>query len=65
MAEPTDLRRELVTDVLMLAIVAAFFVLAGALVVGCDRILGHDDQLGDGDAFVDEPGADALQGAAR
>ena len=35
------------TDLVMLAIVAAFFALAGALVVGCDRILGEGD--GDGD----------------
>jgi len=54
-----------VTDVLMLAIVAAFFVLAGALVVGCDRILGHDDGIGAGDAFADEPDADDLRAATR
>ena len=65
MAEPAELRRELVTDVLMLAIVAAFFVLAGALVVGCDRILGHDDGIGAGDAFADEPDADDLRAATR
>jgi hypothetical protein len=53
-AAPADFRREPVTDVLMLAIVAAFFLLAGALVVGCDRILGPDAGLGDGEALVDE-----------
>jgi hypothetical protein len=47
--------RELMTDVLMLAIVAAFFVLAGALVAGCDRILGPDASIGETETSVDDP----------
>lgn len=47
--------RQPMTDVLMLAIVAAFFLLAGALVVGCDRILGHDASIGDAETRVDDP----------
>lgn len=43
------------TDVLMLAIVAAFFVLAGALVAGCDRILGPDASIGETETSVDDP----------
>ncbi len=43
------------TDVLMLAVVAAFFLLAGALVVGCDRILGPDASVGDAETPVDKP----------
>ena len=43
------------TDVLMLAIVAAFFLLAGALVVGCDRILGPDASIGETETRVDDP----------
>jgi hypothetical protein len=47
--------RKLMTDVLMLAIVAAFFLLAGALVVGCDRILGPDASVGEAETRVDKP----------
>ena len=55
------------TDVLMLAIVSAFFLLAGALVVGCDRVVGGDDDLGPGDApsESDASGADEATGARR
>ena len=56
-ASPPMQERELVTDLLMLAIVAAFFLLAGALVVGCDRILGNESGLDDDEARADEPRA--------
>ena len=52
------------TDVLMLAIVAAFFLLAGALVVGCDRILGPDTDLGDEEAVVGKARGDDADDAA-
>jgi hypothetical protein len=46
-----------VTDVLMLAIVAAFFLVAGALVVGCDRILGDSENLDAEVSLDDDPGS--------
>ncbi len=55
------------TDVLMLAIVAAFFLLAGALVVGCDRILGDSESLDAEAALADDPGGRGVgaEAAAR
>lgn len=64
MHHPPMQETEFVTDVLMLSIVAAFFLLAGALVVGCDRILGYDDSLDDGEAHADEPGGRGVSDAA-
>jgi len=54
-----------VTDVLMLVIVAAFFALAGALVVACDRILGHDDTPGEAGGVLDAPATGDAGDASR
>lgn len=41
-------------ELIFLVIVVAFFALAAALVVGCDRILGPDDSV---DQAAGEPSA--------
>lgn len=51
-------------DVLFVVVVVAFFALAAAFVVACDRIIGPDqlpDQLPDPDAPTD----DAVEAVAR
>ena len=49
----------------MLVIVAAFFALAGALVVACDRILGHDDTPGEAGGVLDAPATGDAGDASR